>query len=142
LDFKEIRPMKRKFILALSLAFYLLTQTSNAATALAVASNGKWAIGVTPTPSIADASAKAIAGCVAKGGINPQIVWSWWGGGDRPWGSDRTTWTRVKGAVAVSDNGNGNVVGWCFNDRQNHRMARRSCLAKGGKNPLVTDIGK
>jgi hypothetical protein len=130
--------MKRQLALVLILfgSSWLLTQKLTAAEALAVASNGKWAVAWTYSASVSEASEKAIAACRANGGTDPKVVWSTWGSGAR------THWAIVKGAVAVSDNGTGTIVGWCFNNFQNHKRARIDCRKKGGQNPKVVDIGK
>jgi hypothetical protein len=130
------------FSMNLKLAFALiywgscsfLIHTSNAAQAPAVASNGKWALALDHKNDITDVSAKAIADCKAKGGVDPKIVWSVW---TNIWG---TTWKIYPGAVAVSDNGNGTIVGWHFGHSQNHRLAKNDCLKKGGQHPKVVDI--
>jgi hypothetical protein len=51
-----------------------LTQTSNAAQALAVASNGKWAVAWNYSPDVSAVSGKAIADCKAKCGTDPKIA--------------------------------------------------------------------
>jgi hypothetical protein len=94
----------------------------------------KMGIGARSKNDITDVSAKAIADCKAKGGVDPKIVWSVW---TNIWG---TTWKICPGAVAVSDNGNGTIVGWHFGHSQNHRLAKNDCLKKGGQHPKVVDI--
>jgi hypothetical protein len=131
--------MKRKLTLALVLCGLscFLTQTSYAAQALAVASNGKWAMAWTYSPDVSAASAQAIEKCRAQGGLDPKVVWSTWGSGRM------THWAPVHGAVAVSDNGTGTIVGWSFNHPYHNRStARMECRKKGGHNPKVFDIGK
>jgi myosin heavy subunit len=65
--------MKQKLTLALVLCglSFLSTQTSRAAQALAVASNGKWALATDHKTEISAVSAQAIAECKAKGGTDP-----------------------------------------------------------------------
>jgi hypothetical protein len=130
--------MKRKLTLALVLCglSYFLAQISNAAQALAVASNGKWAVAWNYSPDVSAVSQEAIAKCTAEGGTDPKVVWSTWGSGRM------THWAIVRGAVAVSDNGTGTIVGWSFNHPHNRSTARMECRKKGGHNPKAFDIGK
>ncbi len=132
--------MKRQLALVLILfgSSWLLTQKLIAAQALAVASDGKWAMVWTYSPDVNAASAQAIAECKTKGGGDAKIVWSTWGSGRM------THWAIIRGSVAVSDNGNGTIVGWSFNDRRgyNQMAAKNDCLKKGGQHPKVTDFGK
>jgi hypothetical protein len=44
----------------------------------------------------------------------------------------------TRGAIAVSDNGTGTIVGWCFGfDIPRNMRAKEDCLRKGGQNPKV-----
>jgi hypothetical protein len=115
--------MKRQLALVLILFgwSWLLTQKLTAAEALAVANNGKWALEWTYSASVSEASEKAIAACRAKGGTDPQIVWSTWGS------RMQTHWAPIHGSVAVSDNGTGTIVGWSFDHPvHNHMRAKRT----------------
>jgi hypothetical protein len=48
----------------------------------------------------------------------------------------------VRGAVAVSDNGTGTIVGWSFDYNGHSRVrAKAECLKKGGKHPKLVVIG-
>ena len=120
-----------------------LTQTLSAAQALAVASNGKWDMEYEPYGILNAVAAKAIAACKAKGGTDPKIVWSqrlnyfyFAGGKGIPHHQDPIQIAR--GAIAVSDNGTGNIVGWSFNHPyHNTSAAKKDCQKKGGQNPKV-----
>jgi hypothetical protein len=132
--------MKR--IIALALITFSLgafsAQTSSAMQVLAVSSNGKWAM--VYEPMAADFNpivARAEAQCAAKGGRDIRIVWSQ--GSNRSQGSN-TYWGHPRiahGAIAVSDNGTGTIVGWSFNQKGNGQRAKADCLKKGGQNPKV-----
>jgi hypothetical protein len=112
-----------------------ITQTLPAAQVLAVSSNGKWDMEYEPYGNVNALAAKALAACKAKGGTDPKIVWSEAtnvGGGGA---------SMYKGAIAISDNGSGTIVGWSFAhwDRRGHpdviKMALNDCRKKGGQNP-------
>jgi len=122
-------------ILLFSTSF--LTHQLNAALALAVASNGKWAIAHDPGSNTQGVSAQAIAKCKARGGADARIAYA-------------TPIRAGNGAVAVSDNGTGKIVGFCFTAGQHHlvnvngdhkkddeRAAMKDCQKKGGQNPKV-----
>jgi hypothetical protein len=120
----------------------VLTQKLSGAQALAVASNGKWAMVYKSNwdAELKAISAQAIAECKAKGGTDPTVVWSQ--------GSNKTLTKRANhglptnsiahGAIAISDNGTGTIVGWCFNKPyHNDKIAMDDCQKKGGQNPKV-----
>jgi hypothetical protein len=137
--------MRPKLVLAL-VVFGLssvLTQRLFAAQALAVAGNGKWDMEYAAYGNVKAVAAKAIAACKAKGGTDPKIVWSralnyfYIGGAGR--GIPKGNLVRIAhGAIAISDNGTGNIVGWSFNHRyHNQKRALDECRRKGGQNPKV-----
>jgi len=113
----------------------LMVPNSKAAQALAVASNGKWAVAYDRTTDVKAVSAQALAKCKTRGGTDPKIVY--------------TGWQNAHGAIAVSDNGAGMVVGWAFKTgshitnvmgnpmKQAEEAALQDCQKKGGKNPKV-----
>jgi hypothetical protein len=132
--------IKRKMIM-MSILFgsgFLLTQSLNAALAIAVASNGKWAIAhddrLTDTTAVC---AQAIQKCKARGGADAKIA--------------GTFIKAANGAVAVSDNGTGTIVGFSFslpghhhnnvgNPKHDQELAAISdCKKKGGQNPKVVN---
>lgn len=130
--------MKLNFVLILLGSSVFLTQNLTAAQALAVASNGKWAIAYDRTTDVAAVSANAIAKCKAKGGADAKVVYS--------------NWQNAHGAIAVSDGGAGKVVGWSMGigGRQNSKYnnmgdptkhaeqgALADCQKKGGQNPKI-----
>jgi len=100
---------------------------------LAVSGNGKWALVYEPMANdFGPSVAKAEAECAAKGGTDIKIVWSQ--GSNTRWGHP----AMAHGAIAISDNGTGTIVGWCFSvPYQNQRRAVKDCLKKGGRNPKV-----
>jgi len=116
---------------------FFLTQSLNAALAIAVASNGKWAIA--HDNSLTDVTAvcsQAIQKCKARGGADAKIA--------------GTFIKAANGAVAVSDNGAGKIVGFSFAQGSHHivnvtsdpkkdqeRAAINDCKKKGGQNPKV-----
>jgi hypothetical protein len=114
----------------------LCGQNLKAAQALAVASNGKWAMAVDiNSTDLTPVSAKAIADCKAKGGVDPKIVWSQWSN------VRGYNWRGIHhGAVAVSDNGTGAIVAWSFDQPRNVKTARDECRRKGGQHPKI--VGK
>lgn len=127
-----MKPIVR-FALVSSLLCGILTQNLMAAQALAVASNGKWAMAIDVyATDLTAVSAKAIADCQAKGGIDPKIVWS-------QWSSVRGYNYRGihHGAIAVSDKGSGTIVGWCFDRPHAGTAAKENCRKKGGQHPEV-----
>jgi hypothetical protein len=139
--------MRSKLVLTLIVVGLssVLTQKLYAGQALAVASNGKWALVYKPD-SAADfnaISAQAISECKAKGGTDPKIVWSQ--RSNKPT-SARSNYANhglpifpiTHGAIAVSDNGTGTIVGWCFNHPyHNAKTAKDDCQKKGGQNPKI-----
>jgi hypothetical protein len=80
------------------------------------------------TPS----AAKATAACRAKGGTDPKIVWPI---------ATSIKWSHpaiTHGSIAISDNGDGTILGWCFNwPHQNNRRAIEDCRKKGGQKPKL-----
>ncbi len=93
--------MKLALALMLLGSSALVAHNSDAAQAVAVASNGKWAVrAYDQKTDVKDVSAKAIttSGVSAKGGTDPKVVYSNWHNGH--------------GAIAVSDGGTGKIVGW------------------------------
>ena len=116
---------------------FFLTQSLNAALAIAVASNGKWAIAHDESlTSVTAVCTQAIQKCKARGGADAKIA--------------GTFIRAVNGAVAVSDNGTGKIVGFSFARGSHHlvnvsgdpkqdqeRAAIRDCQKKGGQNPKV-----
>ena len=130
--------MKAKLaILSLLIASSLfLTQNLTAALAIAVASNGKWAIAHDNLVSTTAVSAQAIQKCKARGGADAAIAGTFIGA--------------AHGAVAVSDNGTGKIVGFSFTKAGHHQVnvmgdpkreqeqaAIKDCQKKGGQNPKV-----
>jgi hypothetical protein len=127
--------MKLTLALMLLGSSALVANNSNAAQALAVASNGKWAVGRDRTTDVKGVSAQALAKCKTRGGTDPKIVY--------------TGWQNAHAAIAVSDNGTGTVVGWAFKPgshitnvkvnpvKQAEEAALQDCQKKGGKNPKV-----
>jgi len=114
----------------------LLAQNLTAALAIAVASNGKWAIAHDNLVSTTAVSAQAIQKCKARGGADATIAGTFIGA--------------AHGAVAVSDNGTGKVVGFSFTKAGHHqvnvmgdpkrdqeRAAMKDCQKKGGQNPKI-----
>jgi hypothetical protein len=138
----QTKSMRPKLLLAL-IVFGLssvLTQKLTATQVLAVASNGKWAMVYVSYGEFNAVSEQAIAECKAKGGTDPAIVWSQ--RSNLRYGAHNSfrggTFRRAHGAIAISDNGAGTIVGWSFNHPyQNHERAKEDCLKKGGKNPRV-----
>jgi Domain of unknown function (DUF4189) len=113
-----------------------LTQNLTAALAIAVASNGKWAIAHDNSlSSVAAVSAEAIQKCKARGGADARVA--------------GTFFKAANGAVAVSDNGTGKIVGFSFSlpghrqvnvtnsKGEQERAAISDCKKKGGQNPKV-----
>jgi hypothetical protein len=121
----------------------LLIQPLSAAQVLAVSSNGKWAMVYKPEwdADLNAVSAQAISECKAKGGTDPKIVWSRRSNirSFNPAASHGSPIISIiHGAVAVSDNGAGTIVGWCVNHPyHNGKLAREDCQKKGGQNPKV-----
>jgi len=120
----------------------LSMQALSAAQVLAVSSNGKWDMQYDPNGHVDSLSAKAIAACKAKGGTDPKIVWSkalnyFYGTHGKGFTSNQPI-RIVHGAIAISDNGNGTIVGWCFNHPYHEPgIAIKDCQKKGGQNPKV-----
>src|SRR5258708_39507575 len=56
----------------------LVANKSNAAQALAVAGNGKWAVAYDRTTDVKAVSAQALAKCKTRGGTDPKIVYTNW----------------------------------------------------------------
>jgi hypothetical protein len=116
-------------------------QELSAAQVLAVSSNGKWAMVYNPAwdADLKAVSEQAISECKAKGGTDPKIVWSVRSNiGIRNYKNRNPQ--IVRGAVAISDSGNGAIVGWSFNKLKGYRneqAAIKDCQKKGGQNPKV-----
>jgi len=73
-----------------------------------------------------------MAACKAKCGTDPKIVWS------QAVFFNKTHAQIAHGAIAVSDNGTGTIVGWSFNNPNlNGKKAIEDCRRKGGQNPKV-----
>ena len=130
--------MKAKLTIALFLfgLSSFLAQNLTAALAIAVASNGKWAIAHDNSlTSVAAVCAEAVQKCKARGGADAKVA--------------GTFIKAANGAVAVSDNGTGKIVGFSFSLPGHHlvnvtdskgeqeRAAIRDCKKKGGQNPKV-----
>lgn len=112
-----------------------LTQTLSAAQVLVVdESSGKWAMEYAPRGDLNVLTAKAMAECRAKGGKNPKVVWYTY---FYMW---KTHEAAAHGAIAISDNGAGTILGWSVNKPPTDAMrAREDCRRKGGQNPKVVD---
>jgi hypothetical protein len=115
-----------------------MAQSLSAAQALAVSSNGKFAMvykGEWDT-KLDTVSAQAISECKAKGGTDPKIVWSQRSNVKitNPYARNGGSIVSIAhGAIAVSDNGTGIIVGWCFNHpHHNAKKAVLDCQKKGG----------
>jgi len=126
--------MKTRLVLALIVfgVIAFITQTLPATQVLAVSSNGKWDMEYEDYGNVNALAAKALATCKAKGGTDPKIVWSQ--------ASDvETSHARINhGAISLSDNGTGTILGWTFNRTyHNGRAAMDDCRRKGGQNPKV-----
>ena len=109
-----------------------LTQEVQAAQVLVVSSNGKWDMEYEPYGNVNAVAIKTLAACKAKGGTDPKVVWS-------ISSNVRTVGAHLAyGAIAVSDNGTGTIVGWSFNNAyHNERKAKEDCRKKGGHNPKI-----
>src|ERR1700722_5887093 len=79
-----------------------VTQNLSANVAIAIASNGKWAIAHDKSVDSNAVSAQAIAQCKTKGGADAKLVYA------------TSNSQAAHGAVAVSDNGTGKIVGFSF----------------------------
>jgi hypothetical protein len=131
-----MRPHVALALIVFALSSFFI-QTLPAAQVLVVSSNGKWDMEYDGDPygNVNALAAKALAACKAKGGTDPKIVW--WQA-INIFGADARI---AHGAVALSDNGAGTIVGWCFNHpHQNTKRAREDCRRKGGHNPKVVAI--
>ena len=114
-----------------------LTQNLNANVAIAIASNGKWAIGHDKSIDSNGVSAQAIQQCKARGGADAKVVYA------------TSNSQAAHGAVAVSDNGTGKIVGFSFiqgsssrhmrvdYSKDAERAAIKDCQKKGGQNPKI-----
>jgi hypothetical protein len=120
---------------------YVSAQRLEAGQALAVASNGKWAMVYKRDADFNGALAEAIALCKARGGTDPTIVWSQRSNvrNTKPSANHGLPmYYRAHGAIAISDNGTGTIVGWCFNRTpHNGTIAVKDCQKKGGQNPKI-----
>jgi len=129
--------MKTIILSVLLVSTSFLTHQLNAALALAVASNGKWAIAHDSGYDPKGVAAQAIEKCKARGGADARIAYA-------------TGIRAAHGAVAVSDNGAGKIVGFTFTAGEHHlvdvngnaekddeRAAIKDCQKKGGQNPKI-----
>ena len=128
-------------LIAFGLSSFLL-QPLSAAQVLAVSSNRKWAMVYNPVwdANFNAVSEQAISECKAKGGTDPKIVWSQRSNLHQSvHRAAAQANTRIAhGAIAVSDNGTGTIVGWSFNHPyHNSQIAIKDCQKKGGQNPKV-----
>ena len=118
----------------------LFIQNLNANVAIAIASNGKWAIAHDKTLDSNAVSAQAVEKCKAKGGADAKVVYA------------TPNSQAMHGAVAVSDNGTGKIVGFSFiqaggyqnrmsrgidHSKDAERAAIKDCQKKGGQNPKI-----
>jgi len=114
-----------------------LMQNLNANLAIAIASNGKWAIAHDKSVDSNGVSAQAIAQCKAKGGADAKVAYA------------TSNSQAAHGAVAVSDNGTGKIVGFSFMQgtwarhmrvypaKDAEKAAIKDCQKKGGQNPKI-----
>jgi Domain of unknown function (DUF4189) len=107
--------------------------------ALAIASNGKWAIAHDKSSDSNAVSAQAVEKCKARGGADAKVVYA------------TSNSQAAHGAVAVSDNGTGKIVGFSFiqggygtrmarsvdYSKDAERAAIKDCQKKGGQNPKI-----
>ena len=108
-----------------------LTLNLNAYVALAIASNGKWSIAHDKSTDSNAVSAQAIAQCKAKGGTDAKVVYA------------TSNNDAAHGAVAVSDNGTGKIVGFSFiRGGYGTRMARTADYSKGAERAAINDCQK
>jgi hypothetical protein len=123
--------------LVFGLSAYLM-QNLNAYVAIAIASNGKWAVAHDQSVDATAVSAQAIEKCKAQGGADAKVVYA------------TSNTQAAHGAVAVSDNGTGKIVGFSFiqgGGPRHHmsvdfshdaeRAAIKDCQKKGGQNPKI-----
>jgi Domain of unknown function (DUF4189) len=131
---------KLTIVLLLSILSSFVPQNLNANVAIAVASNGKWAIAHDKAIDSNAVSAQAIEKCKARGGADAKVVYATSNG------------QAAHGAVAVSDSGTGKIVGFSFikgggyanrmsrgvnYSKDAERAAIKDCQKKGGQNPKV-----
>jgi hypothetical protein len=133
----QIMKLKLTIVLLLFGSSSFLTQNLSANVAIAVASNGKWAIARDKSIDSNGVSAQAIQQCKAKGGADAKVVYA------------TSNAQAAHGAVAVSDNGTGKIVGFSFIQTSPHRhmsmdfshqaesAAIKDCQKKGGQNPKI-----
>ena len=122
---------KLPFALIIFGVIAFVTQPLSAAQVLAVASNGKWDMEYEDYGNVNALAAKALAACKAKGGTDPKIVWSI---------ASSVKWSHAQithAAIAISDNGNGTIVGWSFDPYHKTPKAKEDCRRKGGQNPKI-----
>src|SRR5260221_10386302 len=93
--------MKLTLALMLLGSSALVAHNSNAAQALAVAGNGKWAVAYDRTTDVKAVSAQALAKCKTRGGREPKIFYT-------------NSQNSNHRPIPVSDNVAGHVVGWGF----------------------------
>jgi len=142
---KSIRSQVAFAFIAFGLSSFLV-QALSAAQVLVVSSNGKWAMVYNPAwdADFKAVSEQAISECKAKGGTDPKIVWSQksnlFFSEHRGPNQAAARFRIAHGAVAVSDNGTGTIVGWCVNHPyHNGENAVSDCKKKGGQNPKVVE---
>lgn len=132
--------MRPKLALALIVfgVTFFLTQKLSAAQVLVVSSNAKWDMEYEGYGNVNALALKALAQCEAKGGIDPKIVWSV---GSSVGFTHSEMW---HGAIAISDNGSGTILGWHVlhwsrlgRNTHGREEARQDCKKKGGQNPKV-----
>ena len=100
--------MRLQLALALTvfgLSAFLAQELSAAQVLVVDASTGKWAMKYDPYGDINLLTARAIAKCRAKGGSDPKVVWF------TPYHFGYSHEGISHGAIAISDNGAGTIVG-------------------------------
>jgi Domain of unknown function (DUF4189) len=125
--------MKTKLTIVLLLCGLssFLIQNLNANVAIAIASNGKWAIAHDKFTDSSVVSAQAIEKCKARGGADAKVVYA------------TSNNQAAHGAVAVSDNGTGKIVGFSFiQGGYGTRMARSADYSKGAERAAIKDCQK
>lgn len=86
-------------------------------------------------------TAQAIMDCKVKGGPNPEIVWSQRSNlrSTKPSANHGMPVISIThGAIAISDDGAGTIVGWSFNHPYHDKQrAVKDCQKRGGQNPKI-----
>ena len=121
--------------LALLVTVSLVIAERAAATyALAVAPNGTWAVVHRHYGDYYSVCKEALQLCQSKGGVDAKIVASGFVKDNYP------------GAIAVSDGGNGRIIGWSLGVKfapgtkwkeLAKQAAIKDCVQKGGSNPVI-----